>query len=80
MKDLHKLKDGTKLVWDTMQHLYGEEPKRIYHACIKSETHKTNPGLGARIRSKNSNHWMGDNIEHLRLPTEEELKTLNWDF
>jgi hypothetical protein len=81
MENLHQLADGTKLVWDTQRTLYGEEtPTRIYYPCLKTETCKYNKLLGAKIKTEHNSNWMGFENPNLRLPTEEELVELSWDF
>jgi hypothetical protein len=73
MKDLDKLPDGTKLVWDNPNGVDG----RVYYPALKLQTHKVS---GALIQFPNTKHWMGTENKSLRFPTEEEQQTLHWDF
>lgn len=83
MDGLSKLPVGTKLMWDAPNvYLTGSKIgcPIICPAIIVGHSEK-NPLLGALIAASIHNkQYMGNENEYLRFPTENELKTLSWDF
>lgn len=85
---LKNIQPGTKLVWDAPEPYggywrYGLTKKegRVYYSCIVTNRKNTNPLLTHHIQTiGNTFHWMSENndYEYLRLPTEEELTTLEF--
>lgn len=68
---LDNLKPETKLMWDSGNHVY---PALVGH---KDKWRKL-VMVYAGNSSSSRGWWMGYEEEYLRLPTEHELKTLQW--
>ena len=74
---------GTKLMWDCKSTLWDfkegkEMPIHYLYPGIVVDITPKNPLWGVKIKFPSARHWMGNEQENLRLPTEEELKTLTW--
>lgn len=86
--NVDNLKPGTLLVWDAPEPFEGyaklkygliEKEGRVYYTCITTNRKSSNLLLTAHIQTiGNTFHWMSGEHEYLRLPTEEELKTLKF--
>lgn len=72
--DLRELPSGTKLVWDCPNGVNGP----VYYPCIKTQNHPTIKELGALIRFSPSFAQYISSSPYLRLPTDEELKSLDY--
>lgn len=85
---LKNIKPGTKLVWNAPEPYQGYARKglfkkegRVYYTCIVTNKKSTNSLLTHHLQTiGNTFHWMSENndYEYLRLPTEEELNTLEF--
>jgi hypothetical protein len=76
---------GIKLMWDAPEPYPGyisvmqtSIPGRVCYPAIIVNRESYVKELGTKVRTGARSHWMGDENEFLRLPTEEELKTLTW--
>jgi len=79
---ISNLPAGTKLMWDAppIGDWYNGGRRITYPATI-GEKHgaSRSPQNGwVKVYTSGNSSWMGPEEEHLRLPTEEELKTLTW--
>lgn len=72
---LYKLEKGTKLMWDASPATYPNTNEPIIYPATVGEKHHTNKW--AMIYTGHTRNWIGE-VEHLRYPTDEELKTLQW--
>lgn len=74
---IDKLTFGTKLMWDAdpIGDWYNNGQRIVYPATV-CDHHPRNDLV--RIKTPGNTSWMGPESDKLRLPTEEELKTLKW--
>lgn len=84
--NVDNIKPGTKLVWDAPEPFEGYAEKytritkkegRVYYTCVATNR-KSNNNLVHIQTAGNTFHWMSGEVEHLRLPTEDELNTLEF--
>lgn len=74
---------GTRLVWDApepfhgyVKQVYGKDSDRIIHPAVIVEQQPERNR--AKVRTSTKSNWMGYEQEWLRMPTDDEIATLNW--
>lgn len=74
--NIENLPIGTKLMWDAdpIGDWYNNGQRITYPALIIDR----NKNNGAKVLTGHKANWMGKENENLRIPTNEELNTLNW--
>ena len=78
---IHNLPEGTKLMWDPKANYPGTEKPILYPVTIghKHPSYKSGGIMRmVRMHSPSNTNYMGPDAEHCRLPTQEELDTLEW--
>lgn len=73
---IKNLAPGTKLMWDAPGSPGINNGEPIIYPAIVTEKHHQFPWV--KIKSGSVSNWMGPEQDYLRLPTEEELKSLTW--
>ena len=78
---------GTKLMWDAPEPFdgyaksrYNSDDHRVMYPCVIADITPSNPVLGVLVNhNSHKGNWMGrDDVNFLRLPTEQELATITW--
>ena len=80
---IDKLPTGTKLIWDVKTELFNAEIGKneyvhYYYPCTVGEQDRSRQRHRTMIYSPSNRNWMSPEQEYLRLPTEEELTSLQW--
>jgi hypothetical protein len=86
--NVDNLKPGTKLIWDALEPFEGysllhknmyQKEGRVYYPCVVTNRKSNNSALKCHVQTAGGTfHWMSGEHEYLRLPTNEELETLEF--